>query len=53
MTLGKLKELLDSMSENQLKKEVIIHTDEVELHVKAIHIIRDEDSGKLYPALVA
>lgn len=56
MTFGKLKELLDCMTESQLKKEVtaLFHdNDDVVLHVKDIRILLNEDSGERYPALVA
>jgi hypothetical protein len=53
MTLGKLKELLEVMTESQLKKEVVIHTNQIDMIVKSIQLLRDEESGRIYPALVA
>ena len=53
MTLGKLKELLEDMTASQLKKEVIIHVQDSEIHIKGINLLRDEETGKIYPALIA
>lgn len=53
MTLGKLKELLEVMSESQLKKEVVIYTNQTVMKVNSVRLLRDEESGKIYPALIA
>jgi hypothetical protein len=52
MTLGKLKELLDCMTENQLKKEAVIQSNDEVIYIADIHILLDEKS-RPYPALVA
>ena len=56
MTYGKLKELLEGMSETQLRKEVVATNDshgvhDITLYIKDVRILLDE--AGIYPALVA
>ena len=52
MTLGKLKELLDTMTEKQLKQEVVVVLeDHNSVKVDDIRLLRDE-AGKLFQAFV-
>jgi hypothetical protein len=58
MTYAKLKELLEAMSETQLRKEVLACDDvggehNIMLHIKDVRILRVNDGEHLYPALVA
>jgi hypothetical protein len=58
MTFGKLKELLDGMSEKQLRKEVMACDDShgehtIMLHIKDVRILKVDDGEAVYPALVA
>jgi hypothetical protein len=58
MTYGKLKELLEGMTETQLRKEVLACNDshgehDIMLHIKDVRILRVNDGDYLYPALVA
>lgn len=58
MTYGKLKELLEAMTETQLRKEVVACNDshgehDILLKIRDVRILRDGEDCPSYPALVA
>lgn len=55
MTYGKLREILESMSDNQLKQNVtvLVRENGIVIDIEDVRILNDEKKNRRYPALVA